>query len=311
MRHVGCRDEARLTADYEKCGQYCCCKNFLKVLKPVSMKSAKIQKATLDPLKISGRCGRLMCCLRYEDETYDELRKKLPKKKSRRHARGRWPRHRLADPDAARARHASTSAASADGKIRAGRDPRREARVRNARVQIALPPIAQVPLQVRLQLQVQFRGQPQTARVLPVRMQVVLVLLVLLAGLRLATATTTSRPTRSTICFRVLMTVMKVDQNRVRRRVPILRIPMVRVASVAGGVVAVAADPVAPVVQAREVPVQAAHHLLDLRARPEALRSPFTRSSPSAAAFGTLARSAAVAAFFGGMTLLDPGARRR
>src|SRR5258706_7797747 len=83
LRQVGARDEARLTADYEKCGQYCCCKNFLKVLKPVSMKSAKVQKATLDPLKISGRCGRLMCCLRYEDETYEDLRKRLPRKKSR------------------------------------------------------------------------------------------------------------------------------------------------------------------------------------------------------------------------------------
>lgn len=83
MHHVGARDEARLTADYEKCGQYCCCKNFLKVLKPVNMKSAKVQKATLDPLKISGRCGRLMCCLRYEDSTYEDLRAKLPRKKSR------------------------------------------------------------------------------------------------------------------------------------------------------------------------------------------------------------------------------------
>lgn len=83
VRQVGARDEARLTADYEKCGQYCCCKNFLKVLRPISMKSAKVQKATLDPLKISGRCGRLMCCLRYEDATYEELRKKLPRKKSR------------------------------------------------------------------------------------------------------------------------------------------------------------------------------------------------------------------------------------
>jgi hypothetical protein len=63
--------------------QRCCCKNFLKVLKPISMKSAKIQKATLDPLKISGRCGRLMCCLRYEDATYEELRKRLPKNKTR------------------------------------------------------------------------------------------------------------------------------------------------------------------------------------------------------------------------------------
>jgi cell fate regulator YaaT (PSP1 superfamily) len=83
MRQVGARDEARLVADYERCGQHCCCKNFLKVLKPISMRSAKIQKATLDPLKISGRCGRLMCCLRYEDATYEELRKRLPKNKTR------------------------------------------------------------------------------------------------------------------------------------------------------------------------------------------------------------------------------------
>ena len=83
IRMGGARDEARLTADYDKCGQHCCCTNFLKVLKPVSMKSAKVQKATLDPLKISGRCGRLMCCLRYEDETYATLSKRLPKVKSR------------------------------------------------------------------------------------------------------------------------------------------------------------------------------------------------------------------------------------
>lgn len=83
LRQVGARDEARLTADYERCGQYCCCKNFLKVLKPISMKSAKVQKATLEPLKISGRCGRLMCCLRYEDETYEDLRKRLPRKRTR------------------------------------------------------------------------------------------------------------------------------------------------------------------------------------------------------------------------------------
>lgn len=83
MRQVGSRDEARLTADYEKCGQHCCCKQFLKVLKPVSMKNAKIQKATLDPLKISGRCGRLMCCLRYEEQSYDDLRARLPKKRTR------------------------------------------------------------------------------------------------------------------------------------------------------------------------------------------------------------------------------------
>jgi len=83
LRQIGARDEARLTADYERCGQHCCCKQFLKVLKPVSIKSAKQQKATLDPLKISGRCGRLMCCLRYEDQTYKELKKRLPNRKSR------------------------------------------------------------------------------------------------------------------------------------------------------------------------------------------------------------------------------------
>jgi cell fate regulator YaaT (PSP1 superfamily) len=83
MRQVGARDEARLIADYEKCGQHCCCKQFLKVLTPISMKAAKTQKATLDTAKISGRCGRLMCCLRYEDETYEELKAKLPRRNSR------------------------------------------------------------------------------------------------------------------------------------------------------------------------------------------------------------------------------------
>ena len=80
MRQVGARDEARLIADYERCGQRCCCQEFLKNLQPVSMRMAKMQKATLDPSKISGRCGRLMCCLRYEDAGYEELRGKLPKK---------------------------------------------------------------------------------------------------------------------------------------------------------------------------------------------------------------------------------------
>jgi len=79
LRQVGARDEARLVADYETCGRECCCKNFLKTLHPVSMKMAKMQKATLDPSKVSGRCGRLKCCLRYEHETYEELDSKLPK----------------------------------------------------------------------------------------------------------------------------------------------------------------------------------------------------------------------------------------
>jgi cell fate regulator YaaT (PSP1 superfamily) len=80
MRQVGARDEARLVGDYERCGQECCCKQFLKGLQPVSMRMAKTQKATLDPSKISGRCGRLMCCLRYEDQCYRDLKKCLPHK---------------------------------------------------------------------------------------------------------------------------------------------------------------------------------------------------------------------------------------
>jgi len=80
MRQVGARDEARLVGDYERCGRQCCCRVFLKYLKPVSMRMAKMQKATLDPSKISGRCGRLMCCLRFEDTGYEELRAKLPHK---------------------------------------------------------------------------------------------------------------------------------------------------------------------------------------------------------------------------------------
>jgi len=79
MRQVGARDEARLVADYEICGRECCCKNFLKKLRPVSMKMAKLQKSTLDPAKVSGRCGRLRCCLRYEHEGYEELARKLPR----------------------------------------------------------------------------------------------------------------------------------------------------------------------------------------------------------------------------------------
>ncbi len=80
MRQIGSRDEAKLLGDVESCGQQCCCKRFLKALKPVNMRMAKMQKATLDPSKISGYCGRLKCCLRYEDKTYNELRKCLPKK---------------------------------------------------------------------------------------------------------------------------------------------------------------------------------------------------------------------------------------
>ncbi|QDT12854.1 PSP1 domain-containing protein [Stieleria marina] len=78
MRHIGVRDEAKLLADYGDCGQPICCATFLSKMPPVSMKMAKLQKATLDPTKISGRCGRLKCCLRYEFDTYQELASELP-----------------------------------------------------------------------------------------------------------------------------------------------------------------------------------------------------------------------------------------
>jgi cell fate regulator YaaT (PSP1 superfamily) len=83
MRQIGSRDEAKLLGDVESCGQQCCCQRFLKHLKPVNMRMAKMQKATLDPAKISGFCGRLKCCLRYEDDTYIDLKKRLPKKNTK------------------------------------------------------------------------------------------------------------------------------------------------------------------------------------------------------------------------------------
>ncbi len=82
LRQIGSRDEAKLLADFETCGQECCCRRFLKILEPVNMRMAKIQKATLDPSKISGHCGRLKCCLRYEDQTYQELKNNLPRRNS-------------------------------------------------------------------------------------------------------------------------------------------------------------------------------------------------------------------------------------
>ena len=78
MRQIGVRDEAKLLADYGDCGKPVCCNTHLVKMPPVSMKMAKLQKSSLDPTKISGRCGRLKCCLRYEFETYEEIQKSLP-----------------------------------------------------------------------------------------------------------------------------------------------------------------------------------------------------------------------------------------
>jgi cell fate regulator YaaT (PSP1 superfamily) len=78
MRQIGVRDEAKLLADYGDCGKPVCCNTHLSEMPPVSMKMAKLQRATLDPSKISGRCGRLKCCLRYEYDTYQDLQRELP-----------------------------------------------------------------------------------------------------------------------------------------------------------------------------------------------------------------------------------------
>jgi cell fate regulator YaaT (PSP1 superfamily) len=78
LRQIGPRDEAKLLADYGDCGRPVCCSSFLMVLPAVSMRMAKVQKAGLDPNKLTGRCGRLKCCLRYEQDVYDEHAGQLP-----------------------------------------------------------------------------------------------------------------------------------------------------------------------------------------------------------------------------------------
>jgi cell fate regulator YaaT (PSP1 superfamily) len=78
MRQIGVRDEAKLLADYGDCGKPVCCNSHMTAMPPVSMRMAKLQKSTLDPSKISGRCGRLKCCLRFEQDVYDEFQKQLP-----------------------------------------------------------------------------------------------------------------------------------------------------------------------------------------------------------------------------------------
>ena len=78
MRQIGVRDEAKLLADYGDCGKPVCCNTHMTVMPPVSMRMAKLQKSTLDPSKISGRCGRHKCCLRFEQDVYEEFQKALP-----------------------------------------------------------------------------------------------------------------------------------------------------------------------------------------------------------------------------------------
>ena len=79
MRQIGVRDEAKLVGGLGICGRELCCCSHLREFAPVSVKMAKAQGLALNPTKISGQCGRLLCCLAYEYETYNELKKNLPK----------------------------------------------------------------------------------------------------------------------------------------------------------------------------------------------------------------------------------------
>lgn len=79
LRQVGTRDEAKLLGGFGRCGRPLCCANFICEFSPVSIKMAKEQNLPLNPMKISGICGRLMCCLGYESEQYRAMKGKLPK----------------------------------------------------------------------------------------------------------------------------------------------------------------------------------------------------------------------------------------
>lgn len=78
LRQVGPRDEARLVGGIGRCGYPLCCQSFLSDFVPVSIKMAKEQNIALNPMKISGLCGRLLCCLAYESKQYAEIKEKMP-----------------------------------------------------------------------------------------------------------------------------------------------------------------------------------------------------------------------------------------
>lgn len=79
LRQIGVRDEAKMLGGLGVCGMELCCRRFLSDFEPVSIKMAKEQGLSLNPVKISGTCGRLMCCLKYEQDVYEHLLKYTPK----------------------------------------------------------------------------------------------------------------------------------------------------------------------------------------------------------------------------------------
>lgn len=78
LRQIGVRDEAKLLGGIGSCGKSLCCNTWLEDFEPVSIKMAKIQNLSLNPTKISGICGRLMCCLKYENDVYCQLKQGMP-----------------------------------------------------------------------------------------------------------------------------------------------------------------------------------------------------------------------------------------
>ncbi len=82
LRQIGVRDEARMLGGFGICGKPFCCAQFLDEFQPVSIKMAKTQNLSLNPTKISGTCGRLMCCLKYEQGAYEDAVKRCPKQES-------------------------------------------------------------------------------------------------------------------------------------------------------------------------------------------------------------------------------------
>jgi cell fate regulator YaaT (PSP1 superfamily) len=78
LRQIGPRDEARLQGGIGPCGRDLCCATFLKDFEPVSVRMAKDQELPVNPLRIAGACGRLMCCLKYEHPLYQDFRKDAP-----------------------------------------------------------------------------------------------------------------------------------------------------------------------------------------------------------------------------------------
>ena len=82
LRQIGVRDEAKMLGGLGICGMPFCCSRFMDEFQPVSIKMAKTQNLSLNPTKISGTCGRLMCCLKYEQEAYEDAVKRMPKNDS-------------------------------------------------------------------------------------------------------------------------------------------------------------------------------------------------------------------------------------